>query len=389
MASIERDHDYIGIVDASRMLGVSRTTLHMAVAHGKLVPDMRTPRGHVRFRPETIATFRDTLCEPATPPPPPASPLTALPPLMQPSMLTRVTHMLSAHSDPDQICQKALAILRETVPAVEMCYIAVRAPSEQDPWDVHVPAHEGFPATMISLYRQLGASDMLFTTIQAMRTGTMARFDDTADPHARLERGSVPIIRELEARTLVVVPFLGEQRATGAVVAMSTKPYAFSDDEVAFIAALADYLAVALVSAQALGSLRATLATGGDLTLRALRLRASGAKHALAELAAAFRAATGAYTVCTAGLSENLPGTEPFLLAITQQACDSGIERLTVFGADDPPNTGVVAAIPLAGGGFGAIAAAWRGRRSDWELHHYLLTILGAAYLLVSPPSNV
>lgn len=387
MASIKPSKNYVGIVAASRMLAMNRSTLHKAVKQGKLVPDMRTPRGHVRFRPETIATFGHTLSAPAAPLPAPSAPTAPLAPATPSRPLTRLTQMLSTQTDPDPICQAALAVLRETVPAVEMGYITLHAPSAQDPWGVRVAAHEGFPSTMISAYRQLGASGMLDITKQVMRTSTTVRFDDTADAQAQtwLQRGSVPVIRELEARTLVVAPLPAEQRACGVMAAMSTQPHAFSDGEISFMRALADHLAAVLVSAQALASLRAALVTGGDLILRALRLRALRAPDALADLAAAFCAAAGAYTVCTAGLGEDLPGTEPYLRILAQQVQDSGVERVEFFITGELPATGVAAVVPLPGVRCGAIAAAWHGRRSDWELSQQLLTVLGAACLLVSP----
>jgi hypothetical protein len=388
MASIKPDKQYVGIVAASRMLGMNRSTLHKAVKQGKLVPDIRTPRGHVRFHPATIATFAHTLATPAVPSPAPSAPATAFPPAAPSRRLTRLTQMLTTQGDPDQICQAALAILRETVPAVEMGYIALHAPTPQDPWSVHVAAHEGFPSTMISAYRQLGASGMLDATKQVIRTATLVRLDDTADAQAQLPRGSVPVIRELEARTLVVAPLSAEQRACGVITAMSTQPHAFSDGEVSFMRALADHLAAVVVSARALASLRGAVVTGSDLILRALRLRALRAPDALADLAAAFCAATGAYTVCTAGLWEDLPGTEPYLRTLAQQVQDSGFERVEFFITDGSPDTGVVAVIPLPGVHYGAIAAAWHGRRADWELSQQLLTVLGAACLLVSPSSN-
>ncbi len=46
---------------AADLLGIHRSTLYLAVRHGKLTPDAYTPGGHARFSMATLHRFRDRL----------------------------------------------------------------------------------------------------------------------------------------------------------------------------------------------------------------------------------------------------------------------------------------------------------------------------------------
>jgi GAF domain len=366
----------LGIVEAARILGVHRSTLHLAVREHQLVPDARTPHGHVRFRLETIEAFRARLTDMTG----------AGGSAVRLRTLTHIARLLAAGREREEICRSVLAAIRRLQPAVAIAYICSHAPTEQDPFELKVLASEGLSVDMIEAFSRLRPNHAFATTV-ALQTGKVELCDDAS--RGGLRPGSALLMQHMGMRSYAVVPILAEQRAIGVIALLSAKPQAFGSGEVAFMSVIADHLAAVLASAHWVARLSGMLESGRRLVQQALEARRGpaspgSAARALDDLVEAFRTASGASRVCVVGLGIDVRGEGSHLRELARQTREVGSMQLDIWRSGAALYTGIAACIPWAGGSWGAVAAAWRGQRLHWEEDHALLTIFGAACVLLT-----
>jgi GAF domain len=385
MADTTVGGSYVGIMDAARALGLSRSTLHKAVRKGSLVPDMRTPRGHVRFRPQTIEAYRQRLQETESRAlAPPALPIASE--KAPAGVLAEMARALVAGEDMQEIGRIALDGIRRVMPNAHMGYIARHAPTERDPWRVRMLALDHYPMEAIQAFGRLRPT-YEFSLTAALQTGKIEGSGDTATEDVR--SGSTLLMRLLQARSYVVLPILADQHPIGVMGVISRMSYAFGPGEVLFLSQVADQLAVAITISARLRSQRAMLEASGRLTMRAQEGRArAGATAPVADLdklASMYRAASGAYTVCSAGLGVDLMAKDDRIQALARLAAERGQQQVDIWDDNDRPATGLAANIPLPGRWRAAVAAGWAGLRDTPEADLALLVVFGAACLMLAP----
>lgn len=382
--------DMIGIVEAAQRLGVSRSTLHKMVINGSLIPDFRTPGGHARFRRETIEAFRPSMHR-AEHQYAPAAQLVEDPEAARRRVLTNIARLLAAGSDTQEICRIALEDIRRTYPHIDMGYVVRHMPTPQDPWGIEVVARDHFPLEVVRTFSRLRPLHE-FSATAVLRSGKVEGCEDTLT--SPLRPATVMIMRQLRARSYVVVPIQVEQRTIGVIGLQSRTPRTFDASVVAFVTDVAAQLGTVLSCASREKSLRDMLGTASQLIAQALETRAAihddipSAKVTLDELSARYRAASGAYAVCAIGMTHSWTSGDKRLHAIASQAWAEGAGQVDIWPGTDGPNTSIATCISLADGGQGAVAAAWHGLRDDAETDLSLLSIFGMACSLVTSPSN-
>src|SRR5262245_9493289 len=99
------EHLY-GAQEAARFLGIHRSTLHLAVKRNILVPDSKTPGGHLRFRRETLDAFAVRLAHEAV--------------TSTTSLLSSLGRTLTLPNGPQEFCHLAVARIRETLPDLSL-----------------------------------------------------------------------------------------------------------------------------------------------------------------------------------------------------------------------------------------------------------------------------
>ena len=387
MMNIKPAMRYIGSVAAAQELGVSRSTIHKAVKTGTLVPDMRTPHGHARFRPETLEAFREdmaseTLREVAHEPLPHGS-------IQQARLLAAMVQSLTTTSEVPEICKAAFGMVKQLVPNVHMGHVALHMPTDGDPWAVQVVAHEGYPADTAGTYRELGRSAGPFTTEEVVRTGRMVRIEAPRQPGREVRHGTAVFMRQLNVHTFLALPLMARGQCIGALVVLSHRAYAWSAAEIELLQAVADHVGATVSAAQLLTKRRRLLSGGCDLVMRALNLKGTmPAEAALQRLAEEYRRASAAVGVCLRGIGHDLLIGDERLLEHAAQAQKDGVPKLDFLDVAGLIQTVVASALDLPSGERAGLAALWPGRRSDLEAQHKLLTIFGGACVLVLSPSN-
>jgi GAF domain-containing protein len=390
MAKIKPASRYVGSVTAARTLGVSRSTIHKAVKTGALVPDLRTPRGHVRFTSETLEMFREeltaeTLREVSREQAPHApARRVASGAVQQARLLAAIPQSLTSTSEAPEVCRKALDVIGQLVPHVDMSHVALAMPSDENPLAARVVAHNGYTAEAAATYRELGRAAGPFTTDEAIRTGRLVRIEMPGPPDQKVPSGTMVFFRQLEVRTLLALPLLSGGTCLGALVVLSHRERAWSATEIELLQAVAEHVAATVAAAKLLSKRRRMLSGGRDLVLTALSLKgAAPLTTAVERLAETYRGASDAAGVCLLGLGQDLLVGDERLREHAARARQDGMPRLDLVGAEDSMQTVVASALDLPGGGRVGLAAIWPGRRTDLEAQHKLLTIFGGACLLV------
>lgn len=378
---------YVGSVAAAAKLGVSRSTIHHAVKLGALVPDLRTPRGHVRFTDETLESFREVLASQTLREV--ASEQRSETALWHVQMLATMVHLLTSKGEVEEVCQAALGIIVQLVPNVHMGHVALAMPTEGDPLAVRVAAHHGYPADAITTYRELGHSAGPYTTEEVAMTGKPRRIDSSAPSGHPIRQGTAVFLKQLDAHSFLALPLLVGGRSIGALVVISHQQQAWDAADAALLSAVADHLGALVAAAQLLSKRRRLLSGGRELVTLALRLNgATPPEDALQQLAEAYRAASGAVGICVVGLGRDLLSGDERLHERAAAAQASGNPALDLPESEGLIQTVVSSGLELPNGEWAGLAAVWPGLRSDLEAQHKLLTIFGGACVLVLSPSN-
>jgi len=390
--------------EAAGFLGIHRATLHLAVKRNVLVPDSFTPGGHARFRRETLDAFAQRLASP---------PVTS-----SAGLLPELARTLPLPNGSQAFCQLAFARIRQAVPAITMCGVAVRSPTPADPQALAQIAQEGFSPRLGEMFAQL-RPNLEFGATTVLRTHLPEVCADTIKTRT-LRLGTERLVRRGGLGAYAILPMLLGDETPGVLVVASTKPHHFPAWELSYLQSIADELAVALVCHNHVGCTRAQLATTAALIRRALELRAGlddfpsaggqdGAQsrsreQALAQLCAQFVACSDATVAdvllaspsrfsAAAALSQANVGQECVsddararhlraLLAAVAQARTGGACQRTCWVDEDGPQTAVALSLPLACGERIAVGAVWHGERMDRAGDEGLLVALGGACVL-------
>jgi GAF domain-containing protein len=381
---------WLGAQEAAVFLGVHRSTLHAAARQGTIVPDGRTPGGHMRFALATLERFRDRLI---------TSPATGDGGTFAPvRTLATLAHQLVEPTDLESACVAAVAGVRSSIPGVELCVLAIRAGDDGDDNHLRVAAQEGFPRWVFDEFRRLRGT-FKYATTAAMHSRESDFCENVAE--RSLHAGTERVVRGLGLSAYATLPLVANDEALGVLVCAARGPLTFSDHDRAFLRGVADELAALLARSAERRRLLARVSAGHALTAAAFALRlerhahgspegeppaeccdASLAMPASERMGARFRDLTGADTVCALGFGRDLPTRDPHLLSLTCQACagdDLVAEQWTVDGV---AYTGAAASVPLNAGRRAGVGAVWRGKHAAMEADHALLVTFAGAYLL-------
>jgi GAF domain-containing protein len=375
----ESEH-WFGAQEAARFVGIHRSTLHAAVRQGVIVPDGRTPGGHVRFREQTLLAFRHQLAEGS------ATSSGVFAPM---HVLADLAHLLAVPEDFACLSAAAIDGIRSALSGVDICAVAVRAGDPHDPVRLRAVARHGFPDWVFDSYARLHKTFKFSTTV-ALVYGEMEVRSDTSQ--GTMHTGTARICRALGIGAYAIVPIGAEPDAPGVIICACHRPRDFSDHDRAFLRGIADQLAAALKADSQRDQLTANLDAARELIATALAIRGRAstvdgeprtlAERARIDLRDVFMRHSGAEHVCALGFHADLPVADLHLLEMACKACGSNEPVWDQWREGGVLHTGVGASVPLRTGTRGGVAAAWLGERPQIEADHTLLTAFAGAYVL-------
>ena len=229
-----------GAQAAASFLGIHRSTLHVAIRRGILVPDDRTPGGHARFRQDTLEAFRARLA---------ASPATSSASVHEPLLLLAALARLLADQAPlADIVGAVIAGVPRALPGLDFCAVAGVVPKPHDRLALHVLGPYTLPESVLEYFSRMKTT-FKFASTTALRTQTPQICEDTSAE--TLFMGTAGICRLWPIGAYAVMPIVARGEPLGVLICDSLRARPFLDRERTFLHGVVDLLAVTLLRHQA------------------------------------------------------------------------------------------------------------------------------------------
>lgn len=389
-----------GTQEASRYLGVHRSTLHLAVRQGLIVPDERTPGGHVRFSKETLNRFREHLASGAV-----TGEETALAPLRAQAS---VAHLLATRQTTDlyeiggEVVKRICSVLRD----IDVCCVLRCVPELHELCGLHMVAQHGLPDVVIAAFKRM-KTNHAFAATSVLRTFQPEICEDVT--HQQVHSGTAWLNHIWTIGAYAVLPIVANDESVGVLICVSQHPRRFGPQDTLFLQSMADLMAVALDAAR---RPRAHDAGSGitpamRLMRLAMDLRTGAVDSGLLSpetpgttservslLVDDFLHLSGAHDVCALGFDVGVPTDDPRLAGLACGACanenatrvlheewdEQGIHH-TALATSIPLSTSVPIAAGTDGVHRGAVVAHWE-RMQPGHGAEELLVSFACAYLL-------
>lgn len=383
-----------GTQEAAELLGIHRSTLHLAVRKHLLPADAVTPGGHLRFRRATLEIFRERLrSEPAT---------TEADSALHAHVLVRIAHALAGRAELENMFQETLSHLCDARLGIAMACIGIRTAAFPRIDKPRLVAIRGYPDWFLPEYERV-RPDAEQAAIRAQRLHEVVVRADTHDPHLQTD-AVVRLLRRADVRSYVAAPIVNERDVLGVLVAASKTPRRFGASELLLLRGVADELALALralkiAQTQETEQLGHYLTLSQRLTQRALELRAGGPHHGsgsasrvspadLADLGRLFQREVGAYEVCALGFDRSLDlrATYPALPLLACQACAGDALVSEQWTENGTVHTALAASVRMASGDRAGVAVMWKRSYPAGEAEHALLVAFAGAFALATSP---
>lgn len=393
-----------GTQEAARYLGVHRSTLHLAVRQGLIVPDERTPGGHVRFSKDTLNRFREQLASGSA-----TGEESALAPLRAHAT---VAHLLAMQhtSDLREIGAEVVKWVNEVLHNVDACCVARYAPESYERFAFRMVAQKGFPKPVVTAFLRMQTIHA-FAATTVLRTLQPEIQEDVAQQP--VHAGTAWLSRTWPIGAYAVLPIVAGEKALGVLICVNQHPRHFSRQDVLFLRGMADLLAAAFVASRGLDvraanvnitpsmqlmrlaiDLRSGAVDSGLLALKGQRARV----ERVTPLIDTFLRLSGAQEVCALGFDTIIPPHNPRLAGLACGACAAENAARVLreeWDEHDAHHIALATSVPLSvnlpvqqdtrtgvdGVLRGAVVALWRGQQPAPKADDLLVT-LACAYLL-------
>lgn len=224
-----------GTQEAAMLLGLHRSTLNVAVRRHLLVPDERTPGGHLRFRQATLEAFRERLAAwPATGGGAATAPV---------HLLADLCGQLARDVALETFAERVVAGVPRALPGIEMCFVARVVAESEDRLAPHIIARSQLPDDVWALFEQLKTT-FRFAVTTVLRTLSPEYCQDTSA--MPLHTGTLELRRIWALGSYAALPVIASGHPAGALMCAGPAPRHFTEHDQALLGAVADLLAVAL-----------------------------------------------------------------------------------------------------------------------------------------------
>lgn len=346
---------------AADLLGIHRSTLYLAVRHGKLTPDAYTPGGHARFSMTTLHRFRDRLATGSA---------TGGESNATRALATAVAS-LSRFAALKPVCEVIVDAVLETYPQLDCCMVLSFSHDNPRETPALVTA-KGLTHRLETEYRWLRRRPGLqfVSSLRAQQGGRLV-VDDLLAESSGIPEGSLRVLRASGFRSCVMLPCDHDGATLGYLVALGRNPCTFTEHETVTLGTLTDIVTHALRRSRRENAIQAQIKATEEMMRRAApgSDEISTAQH-IAKLRGVFQQATRARLVCEWGLSEKPAADAPTqLLEVMRLAASENAPRRVCWLTDNGPV--VAMATPTQSThSQAAVGAYWRriDMRSGMEL---------------------
>ncbi|HEY7343831.1 MAG TPA: GAF domain-containing protein [Ktedonobacterales bacterium] len=405
------DEHWYGVQEAASYLGIHRATLFRALRSGLIMADRTTPRGRARFRLATLMAFRDQLRHQAA---------TSQEHVHAPVVILAKLAGLGRSPDPVEhsiaVMEEAVRLLCSSGGNYDMALVALRVPSEADPYALKTLAQCGLPEVLKASYTYLRPT-VPFPVNVVSRTGEAEICDDISaqmTPRATAQR----VLMQSNISSYAVYPIVSGSDDAGAILGVlavcGNAPHKYSEQEKTFLAGVADALSTCITQ----GSLLTDLDPHNDSNRMTPATTLGVVSHLLETAYARTRCPDAARSpllpveaLCNLVVEQSHALTT-WVYGFPPQACGNTVNTIAAALEDDVLRqyrsnlqslvqrtrmadslrreqwhnkvTAVAFPVPLPCGQSGAVGAVWPGVRTEVEAEGVVLSTLASACSLVS-----
>lgn len=223
-----------GTQEAAKLLGLHRSTINVAVRKRLLIPDERTPGGHLRFGRVTLEAFRERLA---------AGTATGSGAAAHPvCLLAELCRLVARDVSPELLSARLVTDLLRALPGIEVCAVVGVAAEPNDRLATRVIAHSQVPDEVLALFEQLKTT-FKFALTTVLRTLSPEYCEDmSASP---LHTGTLEVQQRWTLGSYAALPAVAAGRAVGGLVCAGPAPRHFTEYDRALLGAVTDLLSVA------------------------------------------------------------------------------------------------------------------------------------------------
>lgn len=409
----ERDKDVaaeqrMGVQEAANYLGIHRATLFRALSSGLLVADFKTPKGRSRFRLETIEAFREKLKVQAA-----TSQDHVYAPVRIMAKLASLCSGSAQSANPVAVINETLRLLCPPESDFSMACVAIRVPSDTDPYGIELLAELGITERLKASYTCLRPCEEFPITI-ALRTSEPQICEDIRK-HPFPQASATRALAQNAIASYAVLPLatgVGAARETfGALALCGRARHTFSYQERLFLQAVADAMSACIVHGSLLNSITQrqsayvlTADMAVDIASRLLEIAFAKARHPETPSSSALpvQFLCDFFTEQSRALATWVDGFPPHACGDTLGGSRDGTQHHQYRGnlqslvlrtrtADGLKReqwqsrvTAVALPVLLPSGQRGAVGAVWPGVRETVAAEEILLSTLATACSVVS-----
>lgn len=362
----------LSTTQAAQLLGVHRSSLHLAVKNNVLAPDLVTQGGHYRFSRATLEGYADHITH---------APLTT-----NADLLTLLPRMLSLPDGKERLCRQAFAAIERRIPNLTAFVVVEAGVDPARRILPHITMSLRFPRAILKQFTATyGKQEM--TTTRVLVSGEPYYCDNVRTRIVPFS-GSQLLNRRSPYQAYAVLPLAIGVEVFGTLGVCSRVPHAFTADEKLLLEKAAQSLAIALKCHNAVWTrqshavaLTALLKASFDYRGRPARRRNAPTAHA-EELLRVFQKETGAEETFVAGVESRLEPQSESARRLADRVTGGEPVAAAQWSDEHGALVGVAITIPHGDAYPIALGGVWRGVLEESADYTSLLYAFAGAYAL-------
>ena len=362
----------LSTTQAAHVLGMHRSSLHLAIKNNVLAPDLVTQGGHYRFSRATLEAYAEHIAH---------APLTT-----NADPLTLLPRIITLPDGKERLCRHTFASVERRIFDMTAFVVVESQPSSDRRIRPHITTSLRFPRTILDQFiATYGKQDM--TTTRVLATGEPFYCDNVRTQFIPYS-GSQLLNRRSPYQAYAILPLSIGDGVFGTLGVCSRIPHAFMPDEKALLERAAQSLAIALtchnaVWARQSHALALTTLLKSSFDYRGKSARRRGPHTEQAEvLLRVFQKETSAEETFVAGIESRLAPQSEGARRLAERII--GGEAVAVEQWEDEGGSlvGVAIAIPHGDTWPIALGGVWRGALEESADYAALLYTLAGAFAL-------
>ena len=362
----------LSTTQAAQLLGVHRSSLHLAIKNSVLAPDLVTQGGHYRFSRATLEAYAEHIAY---------APLTT-----NADLLTLLPRMLALPDGKERLCRHTFASVERRMPDMTAFVVVETLGGPERRILPRITTSLRFPRTLLNQFiATYGKQEM--TTSRVLATGE-AFYCDNVRTQFIPYSGSQRLNRRSPYQAYAILPLLIGGEVFGTFGACSRIPHEFTPDEKGLLEKSSQSLGVALTCHNLVWARQAHAVALANLLKASFHYRGRPARRRAVQTAQAegllrlFQTETGAGEIFVVGVESRLQPESEDARRLADRIISGESVATAQWEDERGPLVGVAIAIPHGGGFPVALGGVWRGAQETSGDYTALLYALAGSYAL-------